>query len=344
MDNRTSSNKPLTSGQKYVGRAPRACDSCRKMKVKCHLNGAGPCRNCQAASRPCTFDALGVKREKPPPKREVQKLKSKLSKFERFLESVAPGIDLTNLPETTEDAKYIVENFKSFNSASKKKDNLQSVGFCKPEKNELIGLWPSPSRLFHGSFGQPLVEKHMQELHTRYNDLSSYQPPNDLAQNLLDLYFRKINVFEHILHEGEFLGNYYTDLAKRNTSFRALTFAVYAAAARFCPDPRVCPIDEEGKPNREAAGALYLSASAFLLPPPIIPSQAVGAHRENSQRWSVSMMKDQLRKKAMWYLISREMQLCMCLGRGSSINQKYVDIGVYGHLMIALKHSKNSAC
>ncbi|KAA1072541.1 hypothetical protein PGTUg99_014162 [Puccinia graminis f. sp. tritici] len=48
-------------------RTLRACDSCRKMKIKCMMNSdEPPCEACKLTSRDCKFEHVGVKREKPP--------------------------------------------------------------------------------------------------------------------------------------------------------------------------------------------------------------------------------------------------------------------------------------
>ncbi|KNZ46635.1 hypothetical protein VP01_70g3 [Puccinia sorghi] len=89
-------------------RTLRACDACRKMKIKCMMNSdQAPCEACKLASRACKFEHVGVKREKPPSVGEVEQLKRKITQLETILVRLRPQIDLNLLPRTNDQAKSI---------------------------------------------------------------------------------------------------------------------------------------------------------------------------------------------------------------------------------------------
>ncbi|KAG0141385.1 hypothetical protein CROQUDRAFT_663905 [Cronartium quercuum f. sp. fusiforme G11] len=202
----------------------------------------------------------------------------------------------------------------------------------------------------HRSIAERCMERH------HFCDAINEQhyPPPDLAKSLVELYFQKVHPYECILHRGEFMHHYNNGLAGRDCSFRALCYAVFAAASRFSSDCRVTPSIDRSNVDRQAAGALYAAASGSFITPITLPctlfdlqtmavlsyvlvgscspmtawfsvgmylrrAQDVGAHLESTPRWSTSILKDQLRKRAFFYLFGRELQLCLSLGKASCI-------------------------
>lgn len=72
-------------------RVSRACDLCRKKKVKC--DGATPvCTNCKGVGLQCTFKDMTKKRG--PPKGYIEAIENRLYKLENFLAGLAKGGDI----------------------------------------------------------------------------------------------------------------------------------------------------------------------------------------------------------------------------------------------------------
>ncbi|KAI8981687.1 hypothetical protein BDF20DRAFT_818191, partial [Mycotypha africana] len=69
-------NKSL-GGSKRV-KISRACDECRKRKVKC--DGAQPCGRCKKSNTECVFAKLPPK--KGPPKQYMDNLENRLQRVE----------------------------------------------------------------------------------------------------------------------------------------------------------------------------------------------------------------------------------------------------------------------
>ncbi|KAH9468321.1 hypothetical protein Pst134EA_011946 [Puccinia striiformis f. sp. tritici] len=89
-------------------RTLRACDACRKMKIKCMMNSdEPPCEACKLNSRACKFEHIGVKREKPPSLRDVDQLNRRVAQLEAVLIKLRPQIDLSSLPRTSDQAKIM---------------------------------------------------------------------------------------------------------------------------------------------------------------------------------------------------------------------------------------------
>ncbi|KAI8575390.1 hypothetical protein K450DRAFT_262017 [Umbelopsis ramanniana AG] len=76
------SSKASTSGKR--AKTTRACDECRKRKVKC--DGAYPCQRCNKNETPCVFAKLPPKRG--PPKQYVEILETRLKLIEKALKEI----------------------------------------------------------------------------------------------------------------------------------------------------------------------------------------------------------------------------------------------------------------
>ncbi|OAL75137.1 C6 transcription factor [Trichophyton violaceum] len=72
-------------------RVTRACDECRRKKIKC--DGKQPCTHCTVYSYECTYDKPSNRRRNPAPQ-YIEALESRLQKAERLLRALVPEIDL----------------------------------------------------------------------------------------------------------------------------------------------------------------------------------------------------------------------------------------------------------
>ncbi|KAH9822143.1 hypothetical protein DFH28DRAFT_443936 [Melampsora americana] len=287
----------------------RACDACRKMKIKCILTGPAPCASCKNSSRPCTFDYTGVKRERPPSKHDLEQLNAKIKVLEYALHKLAPDIDLSSLPRTADQARTMVNLSRSHrtemdvNCRPKKQvqpryvfdrvasmeqmmrsmaqlqlpagsylDQIESKGGSIPEGWEAID---DPGEPNHANLisnpERPISERSVECLHFRNLADEQYYPAPDLAESLIELYFQKIHPYESTLHQGAFMRHYKTGRAQLDCSFRALCYAIFASASRFSSDFRVAPPTDGALVDRQAAGALYSAAVIPLLTPMTLP-------------------------------------------------------------------------
>lgn len=381
-------------------RVPRACDACRKMKTKCIVLHSIPCETCKHASRPCTFEAIGVKRERPPTKREVYRMNSRIRSLEKVLKALVPNIDLNSLTPTQGHLQLATNLSKPSGSSRTTVKNgpdsttpqIESNGLCDLDQvfrsiaqlritptdyledcqsvdvpaRSAPGRWEKPDgsgepdlAYYMANENRSIVERTIEHHHYRSVPNESYYPPPDLAQSLIELYFEKVHPYEYILHKGEFMRIYNTALVQTDHAFRALCYAIFAAASRFSSDFRVATPLDGMKVDRQAAGAVYAAASNALLTPYTLPctlfdlqamavlsyfligtsspmtawfstgvflrrAQDVGAHLAGTPRWETSIMKDQLRKRAFFFLHFREIQLSVSLGRATMINHSSI--------------------
>ncbi|KAL8842069.1 MAG: hypothetical protein Q9170_000672 [Blastenia crenularia] len=72
-------------------RVTRACDECRRKKIKC--DGKLPCSHCTVYTYECTYDQPSHRRRNPAPQ-YVEALENRLEKAERLLRELRPEINL----------------------------------------------------------------------------------------------------------------------------------------------------------------------------------------------------------------------------------------------------------
>ncbi|KAI7878527.1 hypothetical protein K492DRAFT_238527 [Lichtheimia hyalospora FSU 10163] len=93
--NAASFDNGLLGIQKPTGRASkriritRACDMCRKKKIKCHATPGTPCSRCVDTNTPCEFSQSAKKRG--PPKGYIGALETRIEKIERLLADHTTG-------------------------------------------------------------------------------------------------------------------------------------------------------------------------------------------------------------------------------------------------------------
>ncbi|CAO3641602.1 unnamed protein product [Cunninghamella blakesleeana] len=97
-------------------RISRACDTCRRKKVKCDTVAGGPCKNCKASKIECTYNDSAKKRG--PPKGYIEVLENRLKRMEKIL----GGITNENM-----DADQVSTNKKYKNKNKKRSDSNENV-------------------------------------------------------------------------------------------------------------------------------------------------------------------------------------------------------------------------
>lgn len=102
----TRHGKPTAPMQKRR-RVTRACDECRRKKIKC--DGRQPCTHCTVYSYECTYDQPSNRRRNPAPQ-YIESLEARVQKAEAVLQAVLPGIDLDDPKFDARGVEQIVES------------------------------------------------------------------------------------------------------------------------------------------------------------------------------------------------------------------------------------------
>lgn len=221
------------------------------------------------------------------------------------MQKLAPNIDLSSLPRTAEQARTIASSKGRSvaehvpNQPIAKADGTQVSDYHQVYRDMaelhltpveyLKEMGPNAPAAVQTQWqsinesGEPdleslmvneqrsISERCMERRHFRTAADEQDYPPADLARSLIELYFTKVHPYECILHRGEFMQHYNNGLAQQDCSFRALCYAVFAAASRFSSDHRVFPPSDGSNVGRQAVGALYGAASAAFITPVTLP-------------------------------------------------------------------------
>ncbi|KAG0639487.1 hypothetical protein HOY80DRAFT_886223 [Tuber brumale] len=74
-------------------RVTRACDECRRKKIKC--DGKQPCTHCTVYSYECTYDQPSNRRRNPAPQ-YIEALETRLHRMEALLKVLLPDVDVNH--------------------------------------------------------------------------------------------------------------------------------------------------------------------------------------------------------------------------------------------------------
>ncbi|KDR75839.1 hypothetical protein GALMADRAFT_68653, partial [Galerina marginata CBS 339.88] len=183
-------------------------------------------------------------------------------------------------------------------------------------------------------------------------------PPPDLADNLVELYFRHSNSIFPLLHRPTFNRQWQERLHHRNIWFTCVCLSIFAIASRWCHDQRVLPEKStlaDGNTGRRITGqihrvrrslfhpaslfevqtftlmAMYLRGGAtypaawLIVSTGIRKAQDVGAHRKRVYR-GVPNIDDELWKRAFWHLVVFDRLGGAYLGRACGLAEEDFDL------------------
>ncbi|KAM3070325.1 Gypsy retrotransposon integrase-like protein 1 [Clarireedia jacksonii] len=88
-----SASQPRPAPLQKRRRVTRACDECRRKKIKC--DGKQPCTHCTVYSYDCTYDQPSNRRRNPAPQ-YIEALETRLQRAESLLRTFLPNVDLND--------------------------------------------------------------------------------------------------------------------------------------------------------------------------------------------------------------------------------------------------------
>lgn len=246
-------------------RLPRACDMCKRKKVRCDSEQmpGKRCTNCISFNYPCTHvEALNSMGSA---KGYVQRLERRLRKLELLFKNFLPEVDIDNqLTEGSTDEE-------SSSSKVARNEYDPSVSALAKDVNKLLSI-SAEKRFFGKSSGIPytslIMQKRAQYLgkekvdpihqtlfmkrREQFWDVQSYYslridnslpdydfPEEDLMLSLVDLYFTYHNCYLPLLHRPTFENDMKTGLHRSDYMFAGTLLLVCALGARNSYDPRV---------------------------------------------------------------------------------------------------------
>ncbi|CAG8505394.1 10052_t:CDS:2 [Ambispora gerdemannii] len=228
----------------------RACESCRRRKVKCDGGSGGtqtPCSSCRKLKIDCIFSNMAIKRAAP--KTEAEQMDERLQRVESLL---------NKLDEDDKQAKKVVDTVDYVDSLT------DVLGHMKIEFN-------GRARYIYSEEGRLLREGEKNNGNGEVQEMMTLtEPPlpfaftnigtpgSELANNLVQLYFKHVHPYVPILHKVDFLRRLND---KSNPISPLLLYSVFAMGAKFSEDLAVR--SDPMKP--ETAGFPYYNRAKDLL-------------------------------------------------------------------------------
>ncbi|KAJ9608431.1 Gypsy retrotransposon integrase-like protein 1 [Cladophialophora chaetospira] len=194
-----SPETPLSdSGAKPQGpmqkrrRVTRACDECRRKKIKC--DGKQPCTHCTVYSYDCTYDQPSNRRRNPAPQ-YIEALEQRLQKAESVLRTVLPGLDLDDpkfdartveqLIETSRAKTAVNTDTKPNAEASKPEDDAQLQSMV--DRTGTLDLDDHGNWDFHGqSSGYVFMRKFRAQFGDQFLSEYTHPPKNRTIAQVLE--------------------------------------------------------------------------------------------------------------------------------------------------------------
>ncbi|CAG8432825.1 11505_t:CDS:10 [Diversispora eburnea] len=236
-------------------RVARACDTCRRKKVRCDgvQPGSDPpsCTNCKAYGYECSF--IDAPKKRGPPKGYIEALETRLQRMESILGGLVQSGDL---PEGTinSNLEWInVNENDGLSSDSNEYNGSQydlndSMGQLAIDEKGHTRYLGNSSGIFLLKFTKKITHGQMitvprGEWHTPSTrriaapDMTLELPPKELCDLLLDTFWREIHPYMPFIDKQDFMEKY--NNLETNYTHIILLYAMFAVAARFVDNPAV---------------------------------------------------------------------------------------------------------
>ncbi|KAJ6620015.1 fungal-specific transcription factor domain-containing protein [Mycena sp. CBHHK59/15] len=237
-------------------RIQRACDVCRRKKIRC--DGAGSrCSNCTTYGFDCSYVEAAKKRG--PPKGYVESLQDRIEKIERLLQTIVPELDLERELAGSSPTKWDTPGPPDDDERIQLSltENLQELSLGSDRDTRFFGRSSGAMLIQTALNVKADVEPQNDRRHTEFwsprpspEPVPRQQytfPPPDLAASLVGLYFARVNLLIPLLHRPTFARELAAGLHHTNDIFAATFLLVCAVGSRFSADPRVL-LDDTAHP------------------------------------------------------------------------------------------------
>ncbi|KAF9256487.1 hypothetical protein L218DRAFT_991408 [Marasmius fiardii PR-910] len=347
----------------------RACDMCRRKKSDGIQTPGSPCSSCVILRIECTYVEAAKKRN--PPKAYITALENRVENLERLIRWLTPG-DHEDPNRYTTSASldretWFLNKFKPELEKTLSPNGLDD-GYRYYGRSSNAMLTQLALDLKHentlnprmtGLQSQPGSQHHGGEWEDFWEDSHSLQeysfPEDDLLDELVNLYFQRINLYFPLLHRPTFDRLIADNLHRWDDSFAGVLLLVCANAARYSNDPRVCLSDSDSwlsagwkwfsqvevvrktiyAPARLYDLQFYCLYCEYLLGTStpqscwtvveigLTMALDIGAHVKRTGRLTV---EGELMKRAFWVLIVMDIYTASILGRTTAIQVEGYDV------------------
>ncbi|CAJ0908705.1 5173_t:CDS:2 [Entrophospora sp. SA101] len=323
-------------------RVARACDTCRRKKVRCD----------------------GVQPGSDPPSCYIEALETRLQRMESVLSNL---IQSGELPESSinSNLEWINVNEKSYSSDSNECGNSHydlndSMGQLAIDESGHTRYLGSSSGIFLLKFTKKVAHGQMisipsNSIKSKRNDknLVIELPPKELCDALLNIYWNKLHPYVPFIDKSEVMEKY--NNLETNFPSVILLYSIFALASKYIDDTSVrsnpddpitagVPFYERAKEiiKDEFETATITTVQALLLLSifyqgdkgstpwiyvglAIRLAQDMGLHRDSS-KWNLDERQIELRKRIWWVCVLLDRFISTALGRPFAINDSDYDI------------------
>ncbi|KAG0163779.1 hypothetical protein DFQ28_011297 [Apophysomyces sp. BC1034] len=237
ISNKKKIPKSIAAGSKRM-KIQRACDECRKRKVKC--DGAQPCLRCRKSDAQCVFVKLPPKRG--PPKQYIENLEARLQLVEKALrsmngparqifdEALAHETQKLGLQDEEEDEEP-EPNVLAEHLTTSAQFAINEIGqaLYVNDSQTRIDRVPTVQRLIsHPTSDQAVAEIPISQR------LSSVHIMHEIPSALIDVYFAHVHKYTPMIHKPMFLKQMHS---RTNPPSKLLLYAMCAVAERWADQP-----------------------------------------------------------------------------------------------------------
>ncbi|KAF9008701.1 fungal-specific transcription factor domain-containing protein [Cyathus striatus] len=410
---------PPDAGQRPIQlqrrRVWRACESCRRKKIKC--DGCEPtCSQCATSGSQCTW--LQTKDRAALSRHYVQELEARLLHMESLFSQLAPVLEQLG-PQVNSAAPALASLVAANASGDKPSPSPSTLRTIAPKQPSSEPSTPiKPEDDVSDSFGQLALDEygHMRwiggsstmsliqsfraltssplhrispaeedphapgpsvnklyfpaavffgKIHALPGPEEVEYPARDLADKLVDAYFSRLHYLMPVIDKPLFMRQYKTlmdnthdpRVARSQTAFLSLVFAVFACAANLVDDSR---LSASGRHDDGGMGMVYyeralilqyishasiqvshvqcfILLSSFLCSVNCLPQawiligqavragQDLGLHR-SPRRLLITSIEKEMRRKIWWGVYILDRMLALALGRPLGVNDSDCDV------------------
>ncbi|KAL0565454.1 Gypsy retrotransposon integrase-like protein 1, partial [Marasmius crinis-equi] len=268
-------------GQAKKRKIQRACDMCRRKKIRCDgvQNYGGTCSNCRTYGIECTYVEQAKKRG--PPKAYIEGLENRVEKMERLIRQLMPDEDLEKYLDSFSINRetWSINGFKgepshTFPTSTEQRTLPEEDAFLFPDNLNMMFVEPCEEYRYFGQSSAAMLTQtalNLKDENTSRRPSSSYHraeseyqralereqqimsfpnpvydfPEDDLLPELVNIYFREVNIYIPLLHRPTFDRLLAAGQHRRDELFGAILLLVCAIAARYTDDPRVLLDDSD---------------------------------------------------------------------------------------------------
>ncbi|BGP68839.1 Gypsy retrotransposon integrase-like protein 1 [Rhodotorula toruloides] len=275
----TTAQGDSAAAKNRQNRIVRACDNCRRRKIRCDAMGGAtgpegataeqPCTLCASQGVPCTFEQRPQKRT--PPKGYVESLERRLEAMEGLLSSLSKqdGPPASTVSRSTAPPPVAplpsdfgrpaaTEIASSSRAPSPPPTDLDAIQGLSERLDDLVieadryvgrGSGFHLVQSVHDYVSLPLdtnkttalVDTLLTDQHDRFHSLVT-MPPTELCEQLVEAFFAQHSgVSSVLIHRKYFEECVMRGMVQTDKGFRSLYYAVCAVGARYVDDPRLLP-------------------------------------------------------------------------------------------------------